>query len=66
MKSVTFTGTRGEVQSKALEWKMANPQARIVADCMPTAAWDMNRGPEAPHNESIWTCAIQYEDAPSN
>ena len=64
MKSVTFTGTRTEVQSKATEWKTANRNVRVVADCRPAVI--ISHGPEQAPDARIWAGSIYYEDAPSN
>jgi hypothetical protein len=66
MKSVTFLGTRAEVQSQAAKWKAENPQAQIVYDCAPMAAFDVGEGPEPPHDKPVWTCIIRYEEPTSN
>lgn len=62
MKSVTFTGTRSDVQSKATAWKQAHRRVRIVADCRPAIIVDVNHAAQAPADTPIWACSIYYED----
>lgn len=61
MKTETFTGTLGEVQRKAVDWKAAHPSVQISHEYAPFPLGEK----AALVDEPIWTLTIRYEDPES-
>lgn len=58
---IEFTGTLSEVQTKAAEWKSANPRATITGESAPSG-WGYAVPGRDLTEEPNWKITIDYED----